>query len=238
MIKAKKKASMLKYTHSMDFKIKGFNSFFKFKDYVVPMFKPEEYEGIFKEYTWKCVNCGNVFVQRIHSTNHVKYCQEVPRCLQCYPYLNVGISHKEKEVAEFCKQYFDDVIENDRKLIAPYELDIVIPDRKLAIEFNGIYFHSIEAGTPLKYHLMKTERCEAKGYRLIHIFEDEWNDETKEKLRLIFENKEIIDYSKPLDRCWFSTLQLINKKFDVLAPEVKNKDGFSIENCGYLMIKL
>ena len=56
---------------------------------------------------------------------------------------------------------------------------------------------------------------------------------------MIFENKEIISNNdKVLDRCWFSTLQLINKKFDVLAPEVKNKDGFLIENCGYLMIKL
>ena len=84
---------------------------------------------------------------------------------------------------------------------------------------------------------MKTELCEAQSYRLIHIWEDEWNEETKERLKQIFENKEVIDNAKILDRCWFSTLQLINKKFDVLVPEIKNKNGYSVENCGYLMIK-
>ena len=84
---------------------------------------------------------------------------------------------------------------------------------------------------------MKTEMCEKIGYRLIHIFEDEWNEEIKERLKQIFENKEVIDYSKMLDRGWFSKLQFSDKKFDILAPEIKNKDGFSIENCGYLKIK-
>ena len=38
---------------------------------------------------------------------------------------------------------------------------------------------------------MKTELCETKGYRLIHIWENEWNNETKNKLIQIFENKEL-----------------------------------------------
>ena len=42
----------------------------------------------------------------------------------------------EKELVEFCKQYFPDLKENNRTLIKPYELDIVIPELKLAIEFN------------------------------------------------------------------------------------------------------
>ena len=45
----------------------------------------------------------------------------------------------------FCKQIFNNLIEYDRALIKPYELDIVIPDLNLAIEFNGVYYHSIEA---------------------------------------------------------------------------------------------
>lgn len=39
---------------------------------------------------------------------------------------------------------------------------------------------------------MKTELCETKDYRLLHIFEDEWNDKVKEKLKQIFEGKELI----------------------------------------------
>ena len=55
----------------------------------------------------------------------------------------------------------------------------------------------------LGYHLNKTQLCEFKGYRLIHIFEDEWNEITKEKLKQIFEDKEVIT-SGIYPRTWFS----------------------------------
>ena len=42
----------------------------------------------------------------------------------------------EKELVEFCKQYYPNLKENDRELIKPFELDIVIPELKLAIEFD------------------------------------------------------------------------------------------------------
>ena len=45
----------------------------------------------------------------------------------------------------FCRQFFKNLKTHDRTLIKPYELDIVIPDIHLAIEFNGIWYHSIEA---------------------------------------------------------------------------------------------
>ena len=83
---------------------------------------------------------------------------------------------------------------------------------------------------------MKTELCEAKNYRLIHIWEDEWNEETKEKLKLVFENKEVIEYSKPLDHSWFSTLQLKNKSYKLSKPELIIRAGFSVENCGNIIL--
>lgn len=54
-----------------------------------------------------------------------------------------------------------------------HELDIYIPDKQLAIEFDGIFWHN-EINKPVDYHLNKTEECKKKGIRLIHIFEDEW----------------------------------------------------------------
>lgn len=65
---------------------------------------------------------------------------------------------------------------NDRKLISPQELDIYLPEKKLAIEYNGLYWHGDASGKPAKYHLQKTESCNLAGIRLIHIFEDEWRD--------------------------------------------------------------
>ena len=158
----------------------------------------------------------------------------MPRCTICYP---KHTSKPEKDLKNFCKQYFPNLIENNRKYISPCELDIIIPELKLAIEFNGIYWHSIEAGALSGYHLMKTELCEAKGYRLIHIWEDEWNDcknEIKQKLINIFENKENIDYSKLLDRCWYQLKQIDGYKLEIIPPEIIIKNKFQIENCGYL----
>ena len=81
---------------------------------------------------------------------------------------------------------------------------------------------------------MKTELCEAQNYRLIHIWEDEWNEETKEKLKLIFESKEVIPNKSILNRSWFSINQLKDRKIEILSPKIIERNGYKVENCGYL----
>ncbi|QPB12420.1 hypothetical protein [Providencia phage PSTCR6] len=80
-----------------------------------------------------------------------------------------------------------------RKIIPPYELDIYIPEKKLAIEYNGLYWHSSgsKEGDIIKNnHLLKTEMCEAKGIQLLHIFENEWTDPIKKEIwKSIIRNK-------------------------------------------------
>jgi hypothetical protein len=68
----------------------------------------------------------------------------------------------------------DNIQTNNRTLIKPLELDIVLPDQKIAIEYNGLYWHSESNNINSTYHLYKTNKCKELGYRLIHIFEDEW----------------------------------------------------------------
>ena len=81
----------------------------------------------------------------------------------------------QKNIYEFITTILiDGYIMNDtRKIIPPLELDIYIPSHKLAIEYNGVYWHS-EEYKPNDYHLNKTIECEKQGIQLIHIFEDEW----------------------------------------------------------------
>ena len=83
-----------------------------------------------------------------------------------------GDSLTEKELADFISEYTA-VIRNDRKLVKPQEIDIVVPDYKLAIEYNGLFWHSEECGKDSDYHLRKTLLCSQQGYQLFHIFEDE-----------------------------------------------------------------
>lgn len=68
-----------------------------------------------------------------------------------------------------------------KSVISPYELDIYIPELKLAIEFNGVYWHSKEEwardileGTKLSRESLKSQRCEEAGVQLLHVWEDDW----------------------------------------------------------------
>ena len=134
---------------------------------VTPLFTWEEYEGSKAQfYKFKCNKCGQEFEDRLINGR-------IPLCTHCYP-RNVFISGPEKEVLEFVKSIYNEkIIENDRKLIYPQELDIYIPDKKIAIEFDGLFFHS-SFQKDKNYHLDKTLKCEEKGIRLLHIFSDEW----------------------------------------------------------------
>ena len=85
-------------------------------------------------------------------------------------------SGQESELAEFLSDHYSgQIITNDRNVIAPLELDIYIPDYKLAIEYCGLYWHSdIHDRIDRNYHKNKLGKCNEKGIRLITIFEDEW----------------------------------------------------------------
>ena len=80
---------------------------------------------------------------------------------------------------ECVKDYIENIIgfkinKNSRKIIPPYELDIFVPEKNLAIEYDGILWHSEKYIKDTNYHLNKTELCEKVGIRLIHIFDSEW----------------------------------------------------------------
>lgn len=83
-------------------------------------------------------------------------------------------SNAENVIVEFIKSLGDfNVIRHDRTILLGHELDIFIPDAKLAIEFNGTYWHSDIYKSKL-YHQKKTLLCLSAGIRLIHIWEHLW----------------------------------------------------------------
>lgn len=94
-----------------------------------------------------------------------------------------GYSICEFEITELLNNV--DIRMHVRNVIGPQELDIYIPEKKIAIEFNGDYWHSTEK-IDKYYHQQKTITCAKQGIRLIHIFEHEWKDEkTRKKLEYI-----------------------------------------------------
>ena len=92
----------------------------------------------------------------------------------CYKCNNKSISRAEKELVDFLKE-FEDISQSNKSILNGFELDILVPKHNIAIEYNGLYWHSDKFKEDL-YHLNKTESCDKKDITLIHIFEDEWRD--------------------------------------------------------------
>jgi len=117
--------------------------------------------------------------------------QGCPKCA-------ISISNCEQEISEFLKTKTNvEIIERRKDIIPPYELDIYIPEKKVAIEYNGLIWHSEKFKEDRNYHLNKTIECEKQGIRLIHIFEDEWLEHKKiVKSKL----KHILDYDGALPK--------------------------------------
>lgn len=64
----------------------------------------------------------------------------------------------------------------DYELLQGKEIDIYIPERKLGIEFCGLFWHNELSPTTRDrtYHVDKHKRLKQQGITLLTIFEDEW----------------------------------------------------------------
>lgn len=89
-------------------------------------------------------------------------------CIKCSP-----PSQEEVNVKNFLSEFVEVEHNNRTTLKKGAELDILIPTLNLAVEYNGVYFHS-DKFLKEDYHLNKTTQCQEKEIKLIHIFEDEW----------------------------------------------------------------
>ena len=85
-------------------------------------------------------------------------------------------SNYEMELIDYISSIIgeENIIRNDRTILNGNELDVYVPSKKVAFEFDGLYWHSEIKKPNKKYHLQKTMECEKQGIQLIHIFEDEW----------------------------------------------------------------
>jgi len=140
-----------------------------FVDIATPLFKMEDYVDRFQLLPYQCVRCDTAFEDSLQDGS-------IPRCHRCYPLRQVHFT--ENEVSKFIRYDLGvEIIQNDTKVLNGKELDVLIPSVNVAVEFNGLYWHS-EMGSrgriDRNYHLNKTIDCAKRGIQLLHIFEDEW----------------------------------------------------------------
>jgi len=162
----------------------------------------------------KCNNEFNITMTNYFFRNN----NNIEICTICNP-INNPASHKENEVKLFLDELNIQYIENDRTILDGLELDIYLPEYKLGIEFNGLYWHS-ELYKEKDYHLNKTLECKKRNIKLLHIFEDDWD------------NKQHIIKSIILNK-----LNLIGEKIyarKCVVKEVNSKDTRSFLNNNHI----
>lgn len=147
----------------------SFENFIRNNEYDEPLFTLEEYlsNDRLDFLKFKCKKCGNIFESQHYDGFH-------DRCPICYP-VTASTSISEIEISNYIKELGFDVVNRDRNILDGKELDIYIPSKNIAFEFDGLYWHNLfNCHGDKNYHLNKTELCKSKNIQLIHIFEDEW----------------------------------------------------------------
>lgn len=195
-------------------------------DEVEKSFKAAGYTLLSKEYKnsheYLDYECDAGHINRIRGYHF----SQDGRCPDCFALSKS--SKPEKEIVKFIRSIMSNnhIIRNSRKILNGKELDIYIPSKKLAIEYNGLYWHSEEKGKDKYYHYNKTKLCAEKGIRLITIFEDEFladKEKVFAKLKSIIEDPKKLYYTIEDERlisdsCW-----------DVINPDEQYKEvGFEL----------
>lgn len=208
------------------------------KDYK-PLFTRDEYVNNripHKKWLWQHKNCGHIFEAEYANGSLVTYC---PKC-----YSNATVSSKsEDELFNYIRTIYSGEILHrnygNRKLLSGNrEIDIILPELKLCIEFDGLYFHSTKF-KKRNFHIDKTMECEELGYRLIHVFEDEWlgrRDVVKSRIRHAISNSKRRIYARNciVEEIDDSTKNLFLAKYHMLGTD-KSKIRYGLKYRGHLV---
>lgn len=183
------------------------------------LFSKNEYNGIYDTYKFKCRKCDDVFESQLTKGN-------IPRCYSCYPSNHSSLA--EYEIIEFIESFGLRVETNNRDILNGREIDILIPEKNIAIEFNGLYWHSEKNGKDKNYHKSKTLMCNEAGLFLIHIFEDEWNnseDLVRNKLKYLlgFEDEKIYARKTEVREISFQDKQEFLDLYHIQGSDVSSK---------------
>jgi Probable Zinc-ribbon domain len=128
---------------------------------------PHDYTaGSEQKTAWKC-DKNHEWESTIN--NRVSKLSNCPVCTR-----NIFVSQAEKTIRDYVESLGLTVSSNDRKTIGS-EIDIYIPEKKIGIEFNGVYWHSEANGKGKNFHYDKWLSAADTGIQLLQIWEDDWN---------------------------------------------------------------
>ena len=102
-------------------------------------------------------------------------------CPKCFN----RVSKAEQKIIDFVSENYTGEIHTSVSpdfMHGKLELDIYLPEKNLAFEYNGNYWHDKK---PKGYHRNKTKMCAEAGVELYHVWESDYNDNPEEIFELI-----------------------------------------------------
>ena len=134
---------------------------------------------------FRCDVCGSECTEQAQFIRY-RIRGHITPCTCCMP-KNPPVSVGENEVRLFIEGLGHKVDHYDSGFLGGYGADIVVEDSRVIVEYDGLYWHS-ELFHDSAYHMRKTLLAEEMGYRLVHVFSDEWTykkDIVKARLRYL-----------------------------------------------------
>ena len=154
-------------------------------------------------------------------TNHLHQGANCPKC-------TFQISKAQNEIFNFVSSLTNNVILEDRSNYPGLWFDITIPEKNLAIEYNGIHWHSINYENVNRYsqqnHLRdKMIKAQELGLRVINIYEDEWKNSRPQIEQIIKNALGVIETKIYARKCKIWSIFSTDDKWDSHIKPFFNK---------------
>lgn len=124
----------------------------------------------------KCNSCAEEFSFTKQYFTNSKLNTEC--CPSCYPRQQAKRSVGEAELYDFIVSLGVTAISNHRGILGKKEIDIYLPEHQIAIEYNGLYWHSEKLLESIGHSKTKDNEKRVSlnnlAIRYIAVFEDEW----------------------------------------------------------------
>lgn len=159
------------------------------------------------------------------------------RCPMCTPIGSKG----QNEIADWLQSLGLEVGRNVVGLLdGKKQIDIFVPEKMVAIEFNGLYWHGeSRPGRDARYHQQKSTSCERHGISLVHVFEDEWYDRREIVKSVILSKLQLINERVSARDCDVVELKSEEKRefFELnhLDGDVNSSFAFGLKRDGELV---
>lgn len=132
------------------------------------------------------------------------------KCNQCVRFA----SHPEKQIQAWLESCGITVKASDRTVLKGKEIDIYLPELKVGIEFNGVYWHTEKNGKHRTYHFDKYAAAKAVGVTLLQVWEDDWKAHPELTIAWLAEKLSVVEELKDADFTVFG-----GKAFPVVAVD-------------------